>query len=116
MAQRQRVLLTDSVGGSGDGELAVLLPLCVNLGPFLLGELVGFAGSAIVLAGAYELLHEVAPSLVPIGAKLLARGQIEGVRHVGFWVDVEVGMPELVGPFVVRVRGNHDGRDFGNWK
>lgn len=69
-------------------------------------------GRAVVFARAGEMFHEVASCCFPVRAELLASGQVKLVREVWFRVDDEVGVAQLVGPLVLRIR-EEDGRDIG---
>ena len=54
-----------------------------------------------MFAGADEVLHVVAPRIVPIGTKLPTSLKVELKGKVRLWLDSEVRMAKLSGPLVL---------------
>ena len=90
----------DSVG---DSKLVVSSPCGVEGSPFLLRELVGFRGHAIVLACSNQMFRVIATSEVPICSQLATSFKIERLRDVRLGINGEICMSKFVSPFVVGV-------------
>ena len=106
--------------GGGNGVIDIAHPGAVDLGPFLLGERVGFGGGAVVLPRAAEVFGVGEAGGVPVGAEAVAGGGGDGDgQGVGGGGDGEVGVAEEVAPVVLgfdgveRVWGNLGGGEEG---
>lgn len=79
------------------------LPFSVDRLPFGLGQLVNVRRDTVMLPRANQVLGEVALGNIPVDAQLPEGLHAARVRSIRFWLDREVRVAQLVGPFVGRV-------------
>lgn len=78
-------------------------PLSVDSIPLGLGQLVNVRRDTVMLSRANQMLGEITLGNIPIDAQLAEGLYAARVRTIRFWLDREVRVAQLVGPFVGRV-------------
>lgn len=79
------------------------LPFSVDSIPLGLGQLVNVRRDTVMFSSANEMLGKITLGNIPVDAQLAESLNAARVRLIRFWLDREVRVAQLFGPFVGRV-------------